>query len=87
MYFKLRKVVLGDEEINSSVVRSIGCLSRGPRFNSQHPHGNSQLPVTSVPGGLTLTQTYIPAKHQCTLIFFLSSFGENFSSQVPCPDF
>jgi hypothetical protein len=27
---------------------STGCSSRGPGFNSQHPHGVSQLSVTSV---------------------------------------
>ena len=31
-------------------VKSIGSSSRGPGFNSQHPHGSSQLSVTSVPG-------------------------------------
>ena len=36
-----------------SVVMSTGCSSKGPRFNSQHPHGSSQLSVTPVPGDLT----------------------------------
>jgi hypothetical protein len=30
------------------VVKSIGCSSRGPEFNSQQPHGGSQLSVTLV---------------------------------------
>ena len=33
-------------------LRSTGCSSRGPRFNSQHPHGSSQVSVTPVPGDL-----------------------------------
>jgi hypothetical protein len=33
---------------DASVVKSTGCSCRGPRYNSQHPHGHSQLPVTSV---------------------------------------
>ena len=36
-----------------SVVKSIGCSSRGPRFNSQQPHGSSQLSLTLIPGDLT----------------------------------
>ena len=35
------------------MVKSTGCFSRGPRFNSQHLHGSSQLSVTPVPGDLT----------------------------------
>jgi hypothetical protein len=30
------------------VVKSTGCTSKGPRFNSQHPHGSSQLSITPV---------------------------------------
>lgn len=33
-----------------SVLGSTVCCSRGPGFNSQHPHGNKQLLVTPVPG-------------------------------------
>ena len=44
-----------------SVVNSIGCSFRGPGFNSQHPHGGSQLSVAPVPGNL------IPSQ-QCTKI-------------------
>jgi hypothetical protein len=29
---------------------STGCSYRGPRFNSPHPHGSSQLLTTPVPG-------------------------------------
>ena len=38
---------------DSSVVKSTDYSSRGPRFNSQHPHGSSQLSVTPVPGDPT----------------------------------
>ena len=40
---------------DDSVVKNTGCSSRGPRFNSQYPHGGSQLSVTSVPGDPTPT--------------------------------
>jgi hypothetical protein len=36
----------------SSVVKSIGCSSRGPGFSSQYPHGGSQLHLTPFPGDL-----------------------------------
>jgi len=35
------------------VVKNIGCSPRVPRFNSQHPHGGSQLSVTPVSGDPT----------------------------------
>ena len=38
---------------DGSEVGSTVCPSRGPRFNSQHPHGSSQLSVNPVPGSLT----------------------------------
>jgi hypothetical protein len=47
------------------VVRSTDCSSRGHRFNSQHPHGSSQLSVTSGPN--ICTKTYMQIKHQNTL--------------------
>ena len=31
---------------HGSAIKSIGCSSRGTRFNSQHPRGGSQPPVT-----------------------------------------
>jgi hypothetical protein len=34
------------------VVKSTGCLSEGPWFDSQHPHGGSQQSVTAAPGHL-----------------------------------
>jgi hypothetical protein len=37
---------------DDSVVKSTSCFFRGPGFNSQHPHGPSQLSVT--PGHLCL---------------------------------
>ena len=38
---------------DGSMVKSTSCSSRGLGFNSQHPHGSSQLSVTPVPGDLT----------------------------------
>jgi hypothetical protein len=35
------------------VAKSTGYSSRRPVFNSQHPHGSSQLSVTLVPKDLT----------------------------------
>jgi hypothetical protein len=42
---------------DSSVVKSTGCSSRGPEFNSQQPHGGSQPSVMGSdtlfwPGGI-----------------------------------
>jgi len=34
------------------VAKSIGCSSRGTRFNSQQPHGTQQPPVTPALGGI-----------------------------------
>jgi hypothetical protein len=31
---------------SDSVVKTTACFPRGPGFNSQHPHGSSQLSVT-----------------------------------------
>jgi hypothetical protein len=36
---KRRKERTGDV----SVIKNTGCSSRGPRFNSQHPHGDSMV--------------------------------------------
>ena len=33
---------------DDSAIESTGCFSRGPRFNSQYPHGGLQLSVTPV---------------------------------------
>lgn len=46
---------------DGSVVKTIDCSSKGPWFNSQHPHECSQLSQTPVPGHQTPT-----AKHHCT---------------------
>jgi hypothetical protein len=48
------------------VGNSIGSSSRGPEFNSQHPHGSSQLSVTvvlwdSMPP--SAVQAYMQTKH------------------------
>lgn len=37
----------------ASAVQNSSCSSRGPRVNSQHPHGGSQPPLTPVPGAPT----------------------------------
>jgi hypothetical protein len=37
---------------DGSAVKNTGCSSRRPGFNSQHPHGTSQLSVTPVPEDL-----------------------------------
>lgn len=53
---------------NGSAVKSTGCFSRGPGFNSQCPHGSSQQSIASVPGdpmpssGLYGLYTYMKAK-------------------------
>lgn len=40
---------------DGSLVKSAGCSSREAGFNSQHPHGSSQLFVTPVSGDDILT--------------------------------
>jgi hypothetical protein len=44
--------ILGAGEV-TQWLRALGCSSRGPGFNSQHPHGSSQLSVTPVPADPT----------------------------------
>ena len=56
-------------------VKSPGCSSRGPGFDSQHPHGGSQLSMTPFPGEsdalfwpyehftLVVAQGYIQSKY------------------------
>lgn len=34
---------------------NIGCRSRGPGFDAQHPHGGSRSPLTLVPGDMKLS--------------------------------
>ena len=46
-----------------SAVKCTHYTSRGPGFNSQHPHGSSQLPVTLVSGDLTPSH-----RHACRQI-------------------
>ena len=43
-------------------VESVDCSSRGPGFNSQHPHGDSQLPETPAPRNLS------PSSGHCTRV-------------------
>jgi hypothetical protein len=47
---------------DGSLVKSTDCSSRGPRFNSQHLHGSSQLSVTPVSGDLVPSHTCRPQK-------------------------
>jgi hypothetical protein len=61
---------------DSLVVKSPSCSSRGPGFNSQHPHSSSQLFVTLVPGDLTPSNrhtcrqnTNVHEKKKPTLIY------------------
>lgn len=42
----------GGTELGSTI-KSTGCSSREPRFNSQHPHRRPQLSITPLPGDLT----------------------------------
>jgi hypothetical protein len=43
------KIICGAGEME---IRLLGTLSRGPRFDSQHPHGSSQASETPVIGEL-----------------------------------
>lgn len=40
-------------------------FQRKPGFISQHPHGDSKLSVTAVPGDLMPSHRHMQAKHQC----------------------
>ncbi|CAO2583729.1 17-beta-hydroxysteroid dehydrogenase 13 [Lemmus lemmus] len=44
---------------DGSAVGSSDCSSRGPGFDSQHPHGSSQLSVTPVPRDPTPSHRHI----------------------------
>jgi hypothetical protein len=46
------KQTLGAEEM-AQRLRALASLPNGRGFNSQHPHGSSQLSVSSAPGDLT----------------------------------
>ena len=41
----LRRLKKAEGRRDGSEVKSTGCSSRGPEFNSQQPHGGSQPPV------------------------------------------
>lgn len=49
--FFLKKQIQA-EQVARVVVDSTGCSCRGPRFNFQHPHGDSPPSVTPVPRDL-----------------------------------
>jgi hypothetical protein len=66
---------------NGPVVENTGCFSKGPRFDSQHPHDGSEPSETPVPGALMLSsglcghqphmhgiQTHMQAKHSYTIL-------------------
>ena len=48
---------------DGSAGKSNGCSTKGPGFNSQHPHGSFQLPLTPVPGDTTPSN-----RHTCSQI-------------------
>ncbi|KAL1786305.1 tRNA-splicing endonuclease subunit Sen15 [Sigmodon hispidus] len=43
---------------DGSVVKSTDCSSGGHEFNSQHPHGSSQLSVVSVPSSRQINKVF-----------------------------
>jgi len=45
---------------DGSVVESTDCSSRGPEFKSQHPYGNSQLPI--MPRSDTITRLFLESR-------------------------
>lgn len=45
------------------MVRSTGCTSKKPGFDSQDSHGSSQLFVIPVPRDLTLSLTFVGTRH------------------------
>lgn len=60
------------------VIKSTGCSFRGLRFNSQYPHGGSQLSITLVPGDLILHLAFETTRHEhsahiCTQAKYLYS--------------
>lgn len=57
----LKKSAMGRRD--DSVVRSIGCTSKGPGFDSRDSHGSSQLFVIPVPRDLTLSLSLVGARH------------------------
>lgn len=54
----VKSIVLGGRDM-AQLLKSTGCSSREPRFDSLHPHRGSQLSVTLVPGNL------IPSSELC----------------------
>jgi hypothetical protein len=59
---------------DGSVVKSTGCSSRGPEFNSQQPHGGSQPSSSSVKAPLCSPLSK-PLKMQTCLCLFFSAIG------------
>lgn len=57
----LKKSAVGRRD--GSVVRSTACTSKGPGFDSQDSHGSSQLFVIPVPRALTLSLSFVGARH------------------------
>ena len=53
-----------EDQRDGSVIKSPCCFCRGPGFSSQHPHGNSQFSVTTVPGDLIPSLTPRSTRHE-----------------------
>lgn len=51
---------------DGSVVKSTSCSYRGPQFNSQHPHGSFQPPVSRVPEDLKFLLASVGSAHTYT---------------------
>ena len=50
---------------NGSGFKSTGCSCRGPGFDSQHPHGSSQVCASPVPGDLMPSSgLHRPCRHR-----------------------
>jgi hypothetical protein len=62
---KIITSITGTLKPKSLVVKSPGCSSREHRFNSQHPHGSSQLLLTLLPEGLILSFSF-HGNQECT---------------------
>ena len=66
---------------NCSVIKNTGYSSRGPRFNSQYPHGSSQLSVTVVPGDVTPSLKHICRQstnaHEIKINYFINENKED----------
>jgi hypothetical protein len=60
----LKKIKVREREREFSISVSC-CSSKGPGFKPQHPHGDSQPYVTTVPGDLGPLLASVGTKHAC----------------------